>query len=858
MTLYKIQGLTTKEVKERQTRFGFNEIKEKTETKLHRFFKKMWGPIPWLIEAAAIISAILADWVDLSIIIVLLIVNVTVDYLQENKAANALAKIKSKLAQKALVYRNGKYKPINARELVPDDVIKLKIGDIVPADAVLVWGEYLEVDQSSLTGESLPVDKNIGDELYSGSIIKRGEMIAKITAIGAKTFSGKNIHLIARAIEEETSHFQKAIIRIGRFLIILSIIMAVIILIVSTIRHDPLLEDLRFILVLLVASIPVALPAVLSVTMAVGALAIAKKKAIVRNIAAIEELAGTDILCSDKTGTLTKNKLSINKPFVYNGHSEEELFYYASLTSKKENNDPIEIPIYEYIEKYFPKMDISTPIEKFEPFDPVSKIAKTIVDIDDKKLTIVKGATQVVAEYIQHNDDVKKTFLNDVESLAKKGYRALAVGYTKDNLFSLVGIIPYFDPPWEDSAKVIDKVRSMGINIKMLTGDNQSIAREVANILKIGNNILPISKLRAGNMLDEQATLAQIIAKGIYKKLKNNISEEDAEEFAKQIALDVKTQLGDSKLQDGYIKQHESEIISIIENADGFSEVLPEDKFFIIDELQKNKHFIAMTGDGVNDAPALKKADIGIAVSGASDAARAAADLVLLTPGLSIIQKAIGMARQTFERMKGYATFRIAETIRIILFMSLAILVFNYYPITAVMIIILALLNDIPIMMIAYDNAPESNIPVHWNIKEVLTISTVLGIAGVISSFLLFAYLQLQDYPLAIIQTMMFLKLDVAGHSTIYLTRTGRKHFWEKPYPSLKFFIPAYSTRIIGITMALFGIFMEAISWEIIVYIWLYAIGWWIFNDFLKVWTYRVYDYHMDKKKKKKYSLSKF
>jgi H+-transporting ATPase len=843
-----MHGLTRLEVQERRERFGLNEVREKSETKLHRLFKKLWGPIPWLIEAAAILSAILGDWVDLLIILSLLVVNVAVDYIQEGKAASALAKIQSHLAKKALVFRDGAYQVINARELVPDDVVKLKIGDIVPADAVLLSGEYLQVDQSALTGESLSVNKKSGDEIYSGSIIKRGEMTARITAIGSRTFSGKNMYLVERAQKEETSHFQKAIIHIGRFLIILSIVMACIVLLVSTTRHDSLIEDLRFVLVLLVASIPVALPAVLSVTMAVGALTIAKKNAIVKNIAAIEELAGTDILCSDKTGTLTQNKLSISTPILYNGHSEGDLFYYASLTSSRENNDPIEAPIYEYIEDHFPQMDIHTPREKFEPFDPAIKIAKTVATIDGRRLTAIKGATQIVSEYIEQND-LKKIFLADIEALAKKGYRSLAVGYTHENHpFTLVGIIPFFDPPRDDSAEVINKVRSMGVNIKMLTGDNQSISQEVARILELGTNILPISQLRAGDIYKEQTVLAQIIAKGLYKKLHADAPNEVIEEFGQQIAADVQDHLSKAELHESYIRRHESEIVAVIENADGFSEVLPEDKYFIIDELQKNKHFVAMTGDGVNDSPALKKADVGIAVFGATDAARAASDLVLLTPGLSIIQEAMRMARQTFERMKGYATFRIAETIRIILFISLAIIVFNYYPITAVMIIMLALLNDIPVMMIAYDNAPDSDKPVHWNMGEVLTVSTVLGVAGVISSFLLFSYLQWQDYPLALIQTMIFLKLDVSGHSTLYLTRTGRRHFWEKPYPALKFFLPAFSTRIIGTVIAVLGIFMEPISLQTAAFIWIYATAWWLLNDFLKIWSYKLYDHYSQTK----------
>ncbi len=842
-----MKGLTTQEVKTRQKEFGFNEITEKKESHIQRLLKKLWGPIPWMIESAALLSLFLQDWVDFVIIMILLTVNIIVDFLQETKAVNALESIKSQLAQKAIVYRNGKFETIFSRELVPDDTIKLKSGDIVPADCILQEGEYLSVDQSALTGESLSVTKKTGDELYGGSIIKQGEMIAEVTAIGMNTFSGKNVGLIQKASLHEKSHFQKAIIKIGRFLIILSIILAVIVLLVSITRHDSLIEDFQFILVLLIASIPVALPAVLSVTMAVGALSIAKKKAIVRNLSSIEELAGTDILCSDKTGTLTQNKLSISTPILYGNFTEEDLFRYAILASKEENQDPIEIPIFKYATENFKNINLKDYIfQSFEPFDPIKKYTKGVFLFQNKTLNIVKGASQVLAEKIT-DKTVQQKLLADNEILAQKGYRSLSIGYQEqDNIFHIVGIIPFFDPPREDSAQVIEKVKNMGVEIKMLTGDNQAIAQEIAGVLKIGTNILPIDEMRAGNLHQEQKLLSQIIAKALYKKLNKNVSLEEIEDFGKSIAEQVEKELNTKNINDEYIIRHESEIIELIEKADGFSQVLPEDKYFIIDALQKNNHFVAMTGDGVNDAPALKKADIGIAVSGATEAARAASDLVLMAPGLSVIEEAIKMARQTFERMKGYATFRIAETIRIVLFMSLSIIVFNFYPVTAVMIIILALLNDIPVMMIAYDNAKIDEKPVHWNMREILTISSVLGIAGVISSFLLFFYLESHGYPLAIMQAILFLKFDVAGHSTLYLTRTGRKHFWEKPYPALKFFIPAFSTRIIGTLLAVYGIFMEPIGWEIAGIIWIYAIAWWIFNDYLKVWTYKI----MDKKPK--------
>ena len=293
-------------------------------------------------------------------------------------------------------------------------------------------------------------------------------------------------------------------------------------------------------------------------------------------------------------------------------------------------------------------------------------------------------------------------------------------------------------------------------------------------------------------------------------------------------------------LAKGYAKKHESEIIDIIEDADGFAQVFPEDKYYIVDKLQKADHIVAMTGDGVNDAPALKKADVGIAVSGATDAARAAADVILLTPGLSVINNAFKEARKTFAKMQSYAIFRIAETIRVILFMTLAILIFDFYPITAIMIIMLALLNDIPILTIAFDNVRVAPKPIRWNMKEILTVATVLGLLGVVSSFLLFYLLESWNIPRDMIQAIIFLKLDVAGHATIYLARTGDKPFWHKPYPSWTLFLTVFATRIIGTFVAVYGIFMEAIGWEYAVYIWIYATFWFFINDFIKIITYKM------------------
>ncbi len=837
------RGLTQAQVYEKVKRYGYNEIPEKKITLLSRLLKKLWSPIPWMIEAASLVSAILGRWEDFAIIITLLFVNIIVDFKQEAKALNALEVLKNKLAKKALVLRSGKWLELEARLLVPGDIIKLRLGDIIPADARLIEGKYLQIDQSALTGESLPVDKKNGDEVYANAIVKRGEMLAEVTNTGINTFFGKSASLVSKAQGEKQSHFQKAIIKVGNFLIILTLILAVIIFIVSVLRGDDIFESLQFILVLIVASIPVALPAVLSVTMAVGAINIAKRKSIVTNLPVLEELAGIDVLCSDKTGTLTENQMSVHKPIVYDGFSEQDLFTFATLASKRENHDPIEKPIFEYLAKHFPKINLDEyQINKFTPFDPISKYTQATVKFDKQTLVLTKGAPQVIAKLCSDKKIAKQLFI-DVNRLADKGFRTLAVAMQSGNTKpKCIGLIPLFDPPRVDSIKVIREVKGLGIDIKMLTGDNTAIAKQISEMLSIGDNISDISELNDIDTSNEYTQLSSIIAKAIYKKINPNVSDNEVKEFTKQVVSEVGKKLKYKKLSPSLISKHESDIITLIENASGFSQVLPEDKYFIIDKLQKNNHIVAMTGDGVNDAPALQKADVGIAVSRATDAARAASDLVLMSPGLSVIYHAIHIARRTFERMKNYAIFRIAETMRVILFMALSIIVFNFYPITAIMIVVLALLNDIPVMMIAYDNVKANSKPVKWNMKEILSVATVLGIVGVASSFLLFYWLYVNGYPLALIQSLLFIKLDVAGHSTLYLTRAGKHHFWHKPWPSMKFFLPAFSSRIIGTLVAVYGIFMQPIGWKYAGYIWIYATIWWIFNDFVKVWTYRIMD----------------
>ncbi len=835
-------GLSSVEIAQRLEQYGYNEIKEKEEPLWHRIFRRFWGPIPWMIEVAALLSAIVQKWDDFIIIMIMLLVNAFFDFVQEHRALNALKALKQGLLNEVIVLREGKFTIVPARELVPGDVLKLKIGDIVPADVQLMKGDYLLIDQAALTGESLPTSKKINEVAYANTIVKQGDMLAVVINTGMHTNFSRVVSLVARASLKERSHFQKMVIQIGNFLILITLALVLLIVMVSLFRHESFLEISRFSLVLIVAAIPVALPAVLSVTMAVGAMNLARRQAIVSRLTAIEELAGVDIFCSDKTGTLTKNEMRVVEPVILDGYSERDLFLCAALASRLENHDPIELPIFHYIDEHFPDLDMRGYQQiQFTSFDPIRKRTEATIEHEQGEVhfVVVKGAVQVLLEMAQLSNNEIQNIQNRVSLLASKGYRTLAVGRQQGNEpLVLLGLIPLYDPPRDDSRQVIAEMHEYGIQVKMITGDNLAIAKEVGRLLDLEQRTIRSEQL-SGAAGNELLALVEVLTTVIYQRLKGNTPMKEAKRFASEVMTEVNNIYDTRLLKHEFIHSHESAIIEMIEEVDIFAEVMPEDKYRIVDTLQKGGHIVAMTGDGVNDAPALKKADCGFAVSNATDAARAAADIILTAPGLSVINEAVRQARITFSRMKSYATFRIAETIRIILFMTLSIIIFEFYPITALMIILLALLNDIPILAIAYDNTKVHRAPVRWNMHELLTVSTVLGVTGVISSFLLFFILREQGFSEDVIRSLIFLKLIIAGHSTLYVTRV-EGWFWEFPWPSPLLFWATFGTEILGTLIAVYGFLITPIGWEFALWIWLYALVWFVVNDAIKMLTYRL------------------
>ena len=777
-------GLSQEEAKKRLDEYGYNEIEEKQINPLKKFFLYFWGPIPVMIIIAAILSGILQNWPDVGVIMILLIINAVVGFREEYQANNAVAALKKRLAINARIKRDGKWGSLPARELVPGDIIHLRIGDIIPADSRLLRGNPVQIDQSALTGESLPVEREQGDAVFSGSILKQGEIDALVYATGEKTFYGKTTELVKSA--ETRSHLQKAIIKIADYLLIIAATLAILIIGVAIARKESIIEVLQFVLVLTIAAVPVAMPAVLSVTMALGARVLAAKQAIVTKLAAVEEMAGIDVLCSDKTGTLTQSKLTPGEPYTVEGIKPEEVILSGGLASKEESQDPIDLAVLSGLEDA--SILQSYQVLDYKPFDPVHKLTEsTVTGPDGKTFKVSKGAPQVILDLDPEKDKKRDEIEEATNEFAARGFRSLGVARTDSSgEWKIIGIIPLYDPLREDSKSTIETTRNMGLKVKMVTGDQVAIGKEISRQLGLGTNIL------------------------------------DASIFDTS-------------------KPHETgEMGDIIEKSDGFAQVFPEHKYHIVDVLQQRGHIVGMTGDGVNDAPALKKADAGIAVSGSTDAARAAASIVLLKPGLSVIVDAIRESRKIFHRMTNYAIYRIAETIRALLFLTLAIVTFNYYPVTAIMIVLLAILNDGAILSIAYDNVRYSNQPERWDMKTVLGVATTLGVFGVISSFgLLYMGENVFHLSQGTIQTLMYLKLSVAGHLTVFVART-RGPFWSiKPSRILLFAV--IGTQIIATIIAVYGILMEPLGWKYAAIVWGYALSWLIINDGVKLLAYRIF-----------------
>jgi len=714
-----------------------------------------------MIWVAAAIEVLRLDWMDLAVLLVLLGLNGALGWYEERNAGNAIEALKQKLAPRACVKRDGNWTILDAKTLVIGDRIKIKLGDIIPADSKLGPG-FLEVDQSVLTGESLSVTKFEGDEVYQGAIAKRGDLEAIVLATGQWTFFGKTSRLVTSVTQ--TGNFQKVLFTVAMFLLCVSTVMVMIILFVVLEKENAFLETLSVCVVLEVASIPIAMQVVCTCTMAVGAHALAMRKAIVTRLSSIEDLAGMDVLCCDKTGTLTKNELTVQKPRLLGKTAITDIFETAALATKREggNQDAIEKCIsdialsYKISFAHFEELD-------FVPFSPKTKRAEAHIrnTKTGESFKCTKGAPQVILAMAK-DPSIEEEVSRAVEELAAGGYRTLGVARTdKDGKWEMQGLIPLYDPPREDTAETIQKARIMHIRVKMVTGDQISIGKETARILNLGE------KIYNSEMLNDSASAVQ-----------------------RQM------------------------LESVIEDADGFAEVFPEHKFAIVQILQEKGRRVGMTGDGVNDTPALKKADVGIAVEGATDAARAAADIVLTAPGLSVIIEAIYRSRKIFQRMKNYVIYRVACTAQLLIFFFTTMIcvnprnyicsgfedcgdVPNTFALPVIALVTITLLNDGTIISIAYDNVTVSRTPEKWKLPVYFAVSLMLGGVVFISSCILlilglnnmnksdpsvfFSALGLPTFSYGEVLTLIWFKVSISDYLTLWAARTNGLFWGRKP-----------------------------------------------------------------------------
>lgn len=778
-------GLTDDEVTKRRKKYGLNQMAEEQENLVLKFIMFFVGPIQFVMEAAAILAAGLEDWVDFGVICGLLLLNASVGFIQEYQAGSIVDELKKTLANTANVVRNGQLVEVQANEIVPGDILQLEDGTVIPADGRIVSeNALLQVDQSAITGESLAVDKRHGDSTYSSSTVKTGEAFMIVTATGDSTFVGRAAALVNKA-SSGSGHFTEVLNGIGTILLVLVIVTLLVVWVACFYRTVKIVPILRYTLAITIVGVPVGLPAVVTTTMAVGAAYLAKKQAIVQKLSAIESLAGVEILCSDKTGTLTKNKLSLHEPYTVEGVEADDLMLTACLAASRKKKG------LDAIDKAFLKSLINYPRAKaaltkykvleFQPFDPVSKKVTAIVESPEgERILCVKGAPLFVLKTVEDDhpipEDVHENYQNTVAEFASRGFRSLGVARKRgEGHWEILGIMPCMDPPRDDTAQTVNEARRLGLSVKMLTGDAVGIAKETCRQLGLGTNIYDAEKLGLSGGGDMAG----------------------------------------------------SEIADFVENADGFAEVFPQHKYNAVEILQARGYLVAMTGDGVNDAPSLKKADTGIAVEGATDAARSAADIVFLAPGLSAIIDALKTSRQIFHRMYAYVVYRIALSLHLEIFLGLWIAILDR-SLNIDLVVFIAIFADVATLAIAYDNAPYDPKPVKWNLPRLWGMSIILGIILAVGTWITLTTMFMSKGGIVqnfgSIDGILFLQISLTENWLIFITR-AQGPFWSS-IPSWQLAGAVLIVDIVATCFTLFGWWSQ--NWTDIVTVvrtWIWSFG---------------------------------
>ena len=747
-------GLQESEAQNRLKLFGYNEIAEEKRKPLREFLLRYWGPMPWLLEIAMGISFGLSHYIEGTIIFVLLTMNAIIGQIHSISSQNVIVLLKKKLANKAKVLRNKKWSEEDAKGIVNGDIIAVKLGDILPADARIVSGK-LSIDQSSLTGESMPVETHLSDIIYSGSIIRQGEATCIAINTGLNTFYGKTAELVK--IAKPKSHQEAIMMAVIKYLIGLGIAVSVLVSVSGLLMHLNILMLLTFVIVVLLGAIPAALPAVLTIVQTIGAKELAKKGALVTRLDSMEDAASIDIICFDKTGTITQNKLSVVDSIPFNGNTREDVLKIASLTSHSEGMDLIDLAVIDYVVKSGVSLNELKQVS-YTPFDPSTKRTEAIIEAGGRRFRAVKGAAQVILSLCHDTDkgtldEVNKT----INGFSAKGYRTIAVARSDNddlNNLKLTGLLPLADPPRPDSKSMIEQARKLGIKPMMLTGDSLDIAIEISNQIGIGNKIIRMA--------------------------------------------DIKDLNADQQLK-------------IVGGCDGFAEIYPEDKYKIVKLLQSGGHIVGMTGDGVNDAPALKQAEMGIAVYNSTDVAKAAASVVLTESGVGVIIDAITISRQIYQRMLTWVLNKVIKVIEFSVFLTVAFFWLHNILLSLIGMSLLVFANDFVSMTLATDKVKSTSNPNKWNVRNIFMASVIPAIfyvaEDVVIIFTGIKYLHLQWNELT---SLVMLTFIINSQFRVLIVRE-RKHFWSS-LPG-KGLLLSSTTAIIGIALiSIFGIFVPSLN----------------------------------------------
>ena len=777
-------GLSDAEVKNRLEKFGTNELIEKKTNPLLEFLLRYWGPMPWLLELAMGLSVALSHYMEGVIIFVLLTLNAIIGQLHASNSQNLMELLKKKLAIKAKVLRNNKWSKEDAKGIVVGDSISVKLGDIVPADAKIISGE-LSVDQSALTGESMPVEIHPADIIYSGSILRRGEATCVVINTGANTYFGKTAELVKTA--KPKSHQQEVMMAVVKYMMYLGIAASIVVSVSALWMHLNILIILTFVVIFLLGAIPVALPAVLTIVQSVGATELAKKGALVTRLESVEDAASIDIICFDKTGTITQNKLSVVDSIPFSGNQKEDVLRIASLTSRSEGMDLIDMAIMEYAKKSGVKFDDYKQVS-FTPFDPSVKRTEATIENGGKQFRSVKGAAQVILSLCKGTDkstldEVNKT----IDGFSKKGYRTIAVARSEGddlNNLQLVGLLPLADPPRPDSKSMIEQAKQLGIKPLMLTGDSIDIAKEISNQIGIGMKIIRMADI---------------------KDLSN--------------------------------KQQ----LKAVSECDGFAEIYPKDKYTIVKLLQSGGHTVGMTGDGVNDAPALKQAEMGIAVSNSTDVAKAAASVVLTEAGIGVIIDTITISRQTYQRMLTWVINKVAKVMEFVVLLTIGFFWLHNMLLSLIGVSFLVFANDFVTMSLATDNVKHTSNPNQWNVKNNILASLVPALCYVLEDVVVILagkyYFHLQWNELT---TLVMLSLIFNSQFRVLIVRE-RNHFWSS-LPGKGLLISSTAAIIVFALIALFGILIPPLSPLVVLTVLVLSALFTFGIDFPKYWMFRKFE----------------